>query len=394
MQKGLRIMIVAGEPSGDSHASDLVHQILEKEPNASFFGSAGPKMRAAGVEAIVEADTLSVVGVGAVTGAIPMFLSVLNKLKKAAAQRNPDAVILVDFPEFNLKLARSLKKRGHFGHLLHLAADLGMAKISIRTIRRHVDLLVSILPFEKEWYASQGVDHVVNVGNPLVGQVRSSLSKAEFCSKHGLTAEDPIIALLPGSRSKEITRILPEMLAAASRMADADSSIQFVIALGPNRTSDEVALIRKNIADRGQQLPKNFTYVQNETYEALSAADAAAVTSGTATLEAGILGTPMAVVYKVPRLDYRLLKPFVQVPHIGLINLIAGERLAKELIQDEFTAQALSDELLRLLDPHVNAEMRARLHQVSDEMQAGGSDAQAGEVIIEFIKSKSADAFR
>ena len=387
-------MIVAGEPSGDSHASDLVHQILEKEPNASFFGSAGPKMRAAGVEAIVEADTLSVVGVGAVTGAIPMFLSVLIKLKKAAAQRDPDAVILVDFPEFNLKLAKSLKKRGHFV-IYYISPQIwAWRKYRIRTIRRHVDLLVSILPFEKEWYASQGVDHVVNVGNPLVGQVRSSLSKAEFCSKHGLTAEDPIIALLPGSRSKEITRILPEMLAAASRMADADSSIQFAIALGPNRTSDEVALIRKNIADRGQQLPKNFTYVQNETYEALSAADAAAVTSGTATLEAGILGTPMAVVYKVPQLDYRLLKPFVQVPHIGLINLIAGERLAKEFIQDEFTAQTLSDELLRLLDPKANAEMRARLHQVSDELRAGSSNAQAGEVILEFIKSKSADAFR
>jgi len=388
MQKSLEIMIVAGEASGDSHAADLVSQILEKEPNASFFGSAGPKMRAAGVEATVEADTLSVVGIGAVTGAIPMFLSVLNKLRKAAARRNPDAVILVDFPEFNLKLARSLKKRGH-RVIYYISPQIwAWRKYRIRTIRRYVDLVVSILPFEKGWYASQGVDHVVNISHPLVGQVRSSLSKPEFCSKHGLREGDPIIALLPGSRSKEMTRILPEMLAAASKMTDANSTVQFVIALGPDRTSDEVESIRKDIANRGQQLPENLIYVQNETYEALTAADAAAVTSGTATLEAGILGIPMAVVYKVPRFDYQLLKPFVQVAHIGLINLIAGERLVKELIQDEFTAETLSDELLRLLDPKINAEMRAKLAQVSDELQAGSSKPQAGEVILEFIRSK------
>jgi len=379
-------MIVAGEASGDSHAADLVRQILEREPNASFFGSAGPKMRAAGVQATVDADALSVVGIGAVAGAVPMFLSALNKLKKEAVHRNPDAVILVDFPEFNLKLARSLKKRGHLV-IYYISPQIwAWRKYRIRTIRRYVDLVVSILPFEKDWYASHGVDHVVNVSNPLIGQVRSSISKAEFCANHSLRTEDPIVALLPGSRSKEITRILPEMLAAALKMTHANSAIQFVIALGPNQTSYVVASIRENFAKSCQQLPENLIYVQNETYEALTAADAAAVTSGTATLEAGILGTPLAVVYRLPRFDYELFKRFVSVPHIGLINLIAGERLAKELIQDEFTAQTLSDEMLRLLDPNVNAEMRSRLRRLSDELQASSNKTKAGEVILEFIK--------
>ena len=176
------------------------------------------------------------------------------------------------------------------------------------------------------------------------------------------------------------------MLAAALKMTHANSAIQFVIALGPNQTSYVVASIRENFAKSCQQLPENLIYVQNETYEALTAADAAAVTSGTATLEAGILGTPLAVVYRLPRFDYELFKRFVSVPHIGLINLIAGERLAKELIQDEFTAQTLSDEMLRLLDPNVNAEMRSRLRRLSDELQASSNKTKAGEVILEFIK--------
>ena len=390
MQKSLLFLIVAGEASGDSHAAELVREIREKEPTTAFFGAAGPKMRAAGVEAIIKADSLSVVGIGAVARSVPMFLRALKQLKEAAREKRPDAVILVDFPEFNLKLARSLKKKGH-RVIYYISPQIwAWRKYRIRTIRRYVDLVVSILPFEKEWYAAQGVKHVIQVRNPLVGEVRSSTSKAEFCSKHGLRAEDPIVALLPGSRGKEVIRILPEMLDAASIMAKSDPAIQYVVALAPNRTSDEVSAIQKSIESSGRELPTKLICVQNETYEALNAADAAAVTSGTATLETGILGTPMAVVYKVPQFDYRLLKSFVNVPHIGLINLIAGERLATELIQDEFTGGSLADELLRLLDPAENSAIREKLRRVNERLQQSSNAARAGEVVLEFIRSKGA----
>jgi len=388
MQQELKLMIVVGETSGDSHAADLVREIRETEPGAKFFGAAGPKMRDAGVEAIVEADMLSVVGIGAVARSIPMFLGVLKKLKEEARRRKPDAVILVDFPEFNLKLARSLKKQG-LKVIYYISPQIwAWRKYRIRTIRRDVDLVVSILPFEKEWYASQGVDHVIQVGNPLVEEVRPSTSKSEFCSRHSLRPEDPIVTLLPGSRGKEMARILPVMLEAASLMSDSDPATQFVIALAPNRTVGEVDEVQKKLEASGHELRSCLVCVQNETYDALNASDAAAVTSGTATLEAGILGVPMVVVYKVPQFDYNLLKRFVKVPHIGLINLIAGERLAKEQLQDEFTPRALSDELLRLLQPKENASMREKLRQVSERLQEDNCNPSAGEAILDFIRSK------
>jgi lipid-A-disaccharide synthase len=387
MQKPLKLMIVAGEASGDSHAADLVQEIRQIEPSTAFFGSAGPKMRAAGVEAVVEADAFSVVGIGAVARSVPMFLNVLNRLKEEARQRKPDAVVLVDFPEFNLKLARSVKKLG-FRVIYYISPQIwAWRKYRIRTIRRYVDLVISILPFEKEWYASQGVEHVITVSNPLIGKVRSSSSRSDFCSKHGLRPDDPIAALLPGSRGRELTRILPGMLDAASRMSGADPAIQFVVALAPHRTLDEVKSVQERVQTRGRELTSQLVCVQNETYEVLNAADVAAVTSGTATLEAGILGTPMVVVYKIPRFDYQLLKGVVNVPHIGLINLIAGERLAKELVQDEFTGAALADELLRLLEPEENRAMRENLRLVSERLKKGDTDTRAGEIVLDLIRS-------
>ena len=384
-------MIVAGEASGDAHAAELVREIREMEPTTAFFGAAGPKMRAAGVEAVVEADALSVVGIGAVARSVPMFLNVLGRLKEAARKRKPDAVVLVDFPEFNLKLARSLKKQG-LQVIYYISPQIwAWRKYRIRTIRRYVDLVVSILPFEKDWYAAQGIDHVVRVRNPIVERVHSSTSRSEFCLRHDLHPENPIVALLPGSRSREVVRILPNMLKAASRMTETDPAIQFVIPLASGRTIAEVDAVQEQLGS-GRKLPGRLVCIQNETYDALNAADAAAVTSGTATLEAGILGTPMAVVYKVPRFDYPVVKRFVDVPHIGLINLIAGERLATELIQDEFTEDALADELLRLLEPKVNNAMREKLHLVSEQLRQADSAARAGEAVLEFIRSKERPA--
>ena len=376
-------MIVAGEASGDSHAADLVRRIRAIEPNTLFFGSAGPRMREVGVEPVVEADALSIVGIGAVARSIPKFLGVFNRLNNEARQQKPDAVILVDFPEFNLKLARSLKKQG-LRVIYYISPQIwAWRKYRIRTIRHYVDLLVSVVPFEKEWYGSQGVDHVVQVVNPLIEKVRASTPGSEFCVKHGLRPEDPIVALLPGSRRKEVSRNLPEMLAAAFLLERSDPAIQFVAALAPSISIDEV----ESVARVAVSKPSRLTYVQNETYDLLNASAVAAVTSGTATLEAGILGVPMAVVYKVPIIDYEVLKPLIDVPHIGLVNLVAGERVAKELIQDEFTGKTLSEELLRLLDPNVNSAVREKLRGVSDKLRHDGDSADPGRVIVEFIRS-------
>ncbi|HUR98815.1 MAG TPA: lipid-A-disaccharide synthase [Pyrinomonadaceae bacterium] len=383
-----KIMIVAGEPSGDLHAAKLVTSLSAMPDIAfDFFGSAGPRMRDAGVEAIVAADDLSVVGLPEIARALPNFLRVFNRLKRAATDRRPDVVVLVDFPDFNLKLAKSLSKRG-FKIVYYISPQLwAWRRYRIRAVRRYVDLLISILPFEKSWYAKQGVEHVEYVGSPLSREVHATTDRVEFCQSHQLDFDKRIVALLPGSRHKEIVRILPAMLETAALMTRSEPSLQFVIATGTEENGRDADVIIKAAREKGMTLPQTLITIRNETFNALNASDAAAVASGTATLETGILGTPMAIVYKTSGLNYRLLRPLIDVEHFGLINLIAGERVAAELIQDAFTAQSLADELFRLLDAATNREVRERLGVAAEKLGRGGASKRAAEAILRVIEN-------
>lgn len=370
------VMIVAGEASGDGHAAKLVNEFRKLAPKAEFFGSAGPKMREASVAATVKADDLSIVGLAEIGRALPMFMRTMKKLRAVAEEKKPDVAILVDFPDFNLKLAKHLSRKG-IKVVYYISPQLwAWRKYRISTIRKYVDLLITILPFEKDWYEHHGVTHVEYVGSPLAREVHSNISKVDLCSANSIDPARQIVALLPGSRSKEITRILPVMLAAAEKLKK-DHDIQFVIAA----SSDEQAVRlrkRKDVTD--------IKIIAGHTYDILNAADAAAVTSGTATLETGIIGTPLVIVYKTSKVNYSLLEPMIDVPHYGLINLIAGERLAKELIQDEFTANTLAVELSRLLEPEVNREMRGRLKIATDKLGHGGASKRAAEAILVLIE--------
>ena len=381
-------MIVAGEASGDAHAAALVEALRSSAPETDlkFFGAAGLKMREAGVEAVVRADDLAIVGIPEITRALPMFWQTFRKLKEAAVQRKPDAVILVDFPDFNLRLARSLKKAG-LKVIYYISPQLwAWRKYRAQIIRKYVDLLLAILPFEKDWYARLGIEHVEYVGNPLTGEVKAKMGKAEFCARHGLNESDPLIALLPGSRHKELARILPGLLEAAGLIVKKIPRCQFIVALAGNRTEKEVSDIIARTKDNGTPAAERIAkVVQGETFEALAAADAAVVTSGTATLETGIIGTPMAIVYKTSAFNYKTLRPLIDVPHFGLINLIAQERLATELIQDDFTPEALSGELLRLLEPENNSKMRERLREVTETLGRGGASERAAEAVLRFL---------
>ena len=382
----LKMMLVVGEASGDSHGAKLVEALRDEAPDSDFefFGATGERMREAGVETIVLADEFAIVGVPEVAKAIPMFLGVLKKLKKAADERKPDIAVLIDFPEFNLKLAKALKKKG-IKVVYYISPQLwAWRKYRKRTIKEHVDLLLTILPFEKDWYAKQGIENIEYVGNPLAGEVRSELSREEFCEKHGLDKEKPIIALLGGSRKREVSKILPELIKTASLMSKTNPDLQFVNALASTRNLADV-----EEAGKGIELPKRFVTVQNETYEALNAADVAAVTSGTATLETAIIGTPLAVVYKGSSLNYRLLRPLISVESFGLVNLIAGRKLAKELIQDDFIAEDLSAELFRLLEEDVNKEMRGELLEIKKSLGDGGASKRAAQAVLRELETES-----
>lgn len=380
-------MIVAGEPSGDRHAAKLVEEIREYVPERhwDFFGAAGPMMRRVGVEPVVAADELSIVGVAEIGRALPMFLRAYRKLVDSAVARKPQVVILVDFPEFNLKLAKSLKKRG-FKVVYYISPQLwAWRRYRIRTIKRHVDLLLTILPFEKDWYARRGVGNVEYVGNPLAAEVHPNSGRGEICERHGLDPTRPIVALLPGSRRKEIVRILPVLIGAAKLLYADDASRQFVIPIAHERHLSDVNEIIDRARDKSHQIPDTLKVVVDETYDALNAADAAAVTSGTATLETGIIGTPMVIVYATSGLNYVLLRPLISVEHYGLINLIAGKKVAKELIQRELSPRIVAAELSRLLDPEHNAAARDELRAAAEKLGSGGASRRAAEAILKLI---------
>ena len=280
MPNSKKIMIVAGEASGDAHAAELVRALCRRSPEIKFdfFGATGAKMREAGVETVVNADELAIVGLPEIARSLPMFWRTFKTLKHAA-QRKPDVVILVDFPDFNMKLAKSLKKNG-LKIVYYISPQLwAWREYRKKTIEKYVDLLLAILPFEKDWYFKQGISHVEYVGNPLAGKVRAIISRREFCGKYNFDYSKPIAAFLPGSRYKEIVKILPEMLKTISQMFQENADLQFAVALASDRRLAEVKSLIFEAEKKNLKLPENILIACGETKEVLNAADVAAVTS-------------------------------------------------------------------------------------------------------------------
>ena len=380
-------MVVAGEPSGDAHAAALVRALREQSAGIrmEFFGATGALLREAGVESIVRSDDLSILGLIEIAGALRRFWRAFRMLKRAASERRPDAVILVDWPDFNLRLARALHRIG-IRVVYYISPQLWAWRgHRVRSIGRDVDLMLSILPFEPEWYKRRGVEHVEFVGHPLVGEVNPRYGREEFCRRNDLDPTRPIIALLPGSRRKEIERILPVMLDAAAVLTSARPEIQLVIPLAPGRTRDEVDRhVERAVQDRSLVVD-NLRIVQLETREALAAADVAAVASGTATLEAALIDTPFVIVYKESFINWHTLGRLIHAEHFGLINLIAGERLVTELMQDAFTGERLANELAHLLDREQNALSRERLRKAAAKLGGGGASNRAARAILKAL---------
>ncbi|MEW6360870.1 MAG: lipid-A-disaccharide synthase [Acidobacteriota bacterium] len=379
-----KIMIVAGEASGDLHSAKLVSAFQELEPDQvfEFFGAAGPEMRKAGVRPVVESDSISIVGLPEILRALPMFINIFRRLIAAADTGRPEAVVLVDFPDFNLRLARALKRRGH-RVIYYISPQIwAWRKYRINILEKYVDLIISILPFEKSWYMQNGVKHVEYVGNPLVSEVKPSCNRAEFCDRHGLDSRRPVITLLPGSRSAEISRIAPILAAAAEQMRRDQPDLQFVFAVKEGKGQ----FVREVIGLENQGFIK---VVEGETYDALAASDVAAVTSGTATLEAALLGVPSVIVYRASKINYTLLRPLINVEHFGLINLIAGKRIVKELIQGDFTPLAVAEEINRLLNPDIASKVKSQITEAVSLLGSGGASRRAAEAILTLIRKGS-----
>src|SRR5437868_13549819 len=371
-----RLMIVVGEPSGDAHAAALVRALRERDGDLELFGATGPLMREAGVETIVDSDELAIMGIVEVSRVLPKFIRAFRKLRSAAIERSPDAVVLVDWPEFNLRLAPALHRQG-LKVIYYISPQLwAWRPRRVSKIQRDVDLLLSILPFEIDWYRAHGVEHVEFVGHPLSGEVKARFGREEFCRRNELDPARPIISFLPGSRRKELERILPPMLEAIAALRTARPDVQPVIVVAPSRTVEETRALMS------QRDVENVKVVQQQTREALAASDAAAVASGTATLEAALLETPMVVVYKESPNNWHTLGRLITVPHFGLVNLVAGREIAKELMQEALNGNNLAHELLKLLEADTNRAAREELREVARRLGAPGASQRAAELIL------------
>jgi lipid-A-disaccharide synthase len=328
-------------------------------------------MREAGVELIADYHEVAVVGITEVLHKIPAVIGVQNRLAREAAKRGAALAVLVDSPGTHLGVARRLKKNnipvGYFIGPQVWAWRAGR----VRVVKRLVQRMVVIFPFEEKIYQDAGVP-VNFVGHPLVDTARARMSRAEFAAEHGLDAGRPIVTILPGSRPNEIAQNYGRVIAACELIA-LTGNVQFVHAAAHGLSAELFErYARPSIAIRR---------VENAAYDALAAADCAIVASGTATVEAALLGTPMVVVYRVAPVTASILRHMIRTPFIAMVNLIAGRRVARELIQDDFTAEAVATEVRRLLDsPDAREEAKAGLAEVRAKLGPGGAIERAADI--------------
>jgi lipid-A-disaccharide synthase len=373
------ILISAGEASSDMYAARLA-VALRQRTGAQLFGMGGPRMAEAGVELIADYHEVAVVGIAEVVHKIPTVVRVQNRLAREAAKRGATLAILVDSPGTHLGVARRLKNQGiPVGYFIGPQVWAWRAG-RVRVVRRLVKRMVVIFPFEEKIYRDAGVP-VDFVGHPLVDVVRPTMTREEFAAKHGLDATRPIVTLLPGSRRNEIAKIYPVVLEACQGLQQsggAAAGVQFVHAVAPNLEAELFAPYSRP----GLELKR----IEGATYDALAAADCAIVASGTATVEAALLGTPMVVVYRVSRITAAILRRMIRTPFIGMVNLIAGRCVVPELIQDAFTPEAVEAEVRRLLESEsARAEIKNGLAEVRAKMGAGGAIERAADVFTRML---------
>jgi lipid-A-disaccharide synthase len=362
-----KIVMSAGEASGDLYASLVVEELRRIYPDAEFFGCTGPRLRRAGVQTIVDAASLAVVGLIEVVAHIPRIYGEYRKLLAEACSRKPDLAILTDSPDFHLRVARKLVKQGI--PVVYLVAPQVWAwrKGRLKTIRRTIARLLCIFPFEEKFFTDEGV-RATYIGHPLVGLVRPSLSRDEFFKKHRLATGRPLVSVLPGSRRGEAARHLPALLDAAERLYR-EKAVNLVL---PASATTGVEFFRERIGR------SPILVIEGESWDAMAHADLALAASGTVTVEAAILGTPMVTFYKVTLPSWVAGKLLVRVPFYSMVNLIAGRALAPELMQGEMTGERIAAEAQRLLaDGPARREMIAGLAEVRDKLAAGSGVAPA-----------------
>jgi lipid-A-disaccharide synthase len=385
----MRVMLSCGEPSGDLYAGALARARAERAPGIDVFGFGGPRCRDAGVRLVGEYTGLSVTGLTEALRVLPATFAMLRRLTEAAAATRPDALVVVDYPDFNFQLLKRLAPRG-IPVVYYVTPQLWAWRSGrMATMQRHVSLALPIFPFEEALYREAGVP-VQFLGHPLVDSVPAPLPDADAAARHqqvlrvslGLDPGRPVVALLPGSRHNELSRLVPVIAAALPPLAARVPGVQFVVACAPGRHREEFAAIL--------QARPGTPVVEQRTDDVLAAADVVVTASGTATAQTALHARPMVVIYKLSPLTYALGKPLVTVNTYAMANLIAGERIVPELIQDACTPAAIAEETTSfLLDRERWTRTHESLARTRAALGAPGSTARVAEAVLAVARRTS-----
>lgn len=375
-----RVMIVAGEASGDFHAANLVQAVHRTAPDVHFYGIGGAHMREAGVEVQVDAGELAVVGLVEVLAHYRVIKGALEQMRRRLREDPPDLLVLTDYPDFNLRLAKTAHECG-VKVLYYISPQVwAWRQGRVKQIRERVDMMAVVFAFEADFYREHDVP-VRFVGHPLVDEVAAEdpRPRAALRESLGLDPDRPVVGLFPGSRRGEIRRLLPVLLAAARRLREELPQAQFVL---PRASSLSEADLRPWLEAAG--LPVQV--VAGRGHDVMRACDAIATASGTVTLEIALIGTPMVLIYKVAPLTYSIVRRLLKIDHIGLCNIVTGERIAPELVQGAATPEAIAAELRRFLTEPAHAErVRADLGRVRKALGGTGGTANAARLLVEML---------
>ena len=353
-------MLVAGEASGDRYAADLVRVLRRRHPDWSFCGMGGAELREAGAEILVDSTELAVVGIVEVLRHYWPIRRALHALRAHLRAQPPDLLVLIDYPEFNLRLARLARARG-IPVLFYISPQLWAWRAGrIRKIRKSVDHMAVLFPFEKDFYQTHGVP-VSHVGHPLRGQTQASAPKRELRARFGLRQDRPVVGLFPGSRRNELTRLLPVCAGVVPLLRNHGDGVQFVLAQAPG--------VDRNDYAPGLVPPGQVHLLQGDVYDIIAACDMAVAASGTVTLQLALMGVPFCMIYRLSPLTYRAARMLVRIPRYCLPNIIAGDTLAPELIQDAATPE------------RVAAQLRPWLEDEALRRDAAGKLAAVGEML-------------
>jgi len=371
--------MVAGEASGDLHGSHLVKEMLSLDPTLQFYGVGGKKMKNEGVELIADSKEMAVVGITEVLLKLKRIYQIYRKLKNSLTSNSPSLVILIDYPDFNLRFAREAKKK-NIPIVYYISPQVwAWRKGRIKKIGRLIKKMIVIFPFEKKIYEEAQID-VDFVGHPLLDAIRSQFSREEAFQQFSLSSGVTTIGLLPGSRMNEVKRHLPPMIKAIPLISKQINPVQFIIPVAPGLDLGEV----QNLVGSKRE---NIRVVENNIYDVMRISDVVIVASGTATIEAAIMGTPMIVVYRVSPLTYLLGKMLIKVKNIGMVNIIAGKTVVPELIQKDVTPEKITSAVVQILEnPSKQEEIKKELNSLKEKIGKSGASFRAAQIIISLLQ--------